>query len=280
MKKKFRIILKCVNCVVLLASLAYIVYSEYIIFRDKQLISELQIKKSGEIVYTTIEEPTNTIQKSIKEIEKIEEIETAKTNVEKSILPEYEKLYKENSDLYGWIKIKDTIIDYPVMHTPKLEDTNFYINKNWKKEESKLGSIYVDGRCKDDSENLIIYGHNMKDKSMFGSLTKYKEKEYYEQHKYIEFNTLYEKATYEVIAVSKAVVYYNQDVPQNEYLFYEHIELNSKEEFDNYMCYMKENSYYDIENNAKYGDKLITLCTCDYWTENARLLVVAKKVSE
>ena len=270
MKKKFRIILKCINCVVLLVSLAYILYNEYIIFQDKKLISELQAKKSEEVVYTIIEEPTNAIQKSNKEAKKIEE---------RNILPEYEKLYEENSDLYGWIKIEDTIIDYPVMHTPKLEDTNFYINKNWKKEESKLGSIYIDGRCKDDSENLIIYGHNMKDKSMFGSLTKYKEKEYYELNKYIEFNTLYQKATYEVIAVSKAVVYYNQDVPQNEYLFYEHIELNSKEKFDDYMCYMKENSYYDIENNAKYGDKLITLCTCDYWTENARLLVVAKKIS-
>lgn len=265
MKKKFRIILKFVNLVILLISLAYIVYNEYTIFQDKELISEVQT----EVVCTIEEESVNIVQKSTKETKKDEE---------RNILPEYKKLYEENSDLYGWIKIEDTIIDYPVMHTPELEDTNFYINKNWKKEESELGSIYIDGRCKEDSENLIIYGHNRKDKSMFGSLTKYKDKEYYEQHKYIEFNTLYQKSTYEIIAVSKAVVYYDQDVPQNEYLFYEHIELNSKEEFDNYMCYMKENSYYDIENNTKYGDKLITLCTCDYWTENARLLIVAKKI--
>lgn len=269
MKKKFRIILKYVNLVILLISLSYIVYNEYTIFRDKQLISEVQKEKSEEVVYKITEELSNVVQESTKETKKDEE---------RNILPEYKKLYEENSDLYGWIKIEDTIIDYPVMHTPELEDTNFYINKNWKKEESELGSIYIDGRCKEDSENLIIYGHNRKDKSMFGSLTKYKDKEYYEQHKYIEFNTLYQKSTYEIIAVSKAVVYYDQDVPQNEYLFYEHIELNSKEEFDNYMCYMKENSYYDIENNTKYGDKLITLCTCDYWTENARLLIVAKKL--
>lgn len=269
MKKKFRIILKYVNFVILLISLAYIVYNKYTIFRDKQLISEVQTQKSEDVVYTITEESENIATKNTKATEKVEE---------KNILPEYEKLYEENSDLYGWIKIEDTIIDYPVMHTPELEDTNFYINKNWKKEESELGSIYIDGRCKEDSENLIIYGHNRKDKSMFGSLTKYKEKEYYEQHKYIEFNTLYQKSTYEIIAVSKAVVYYNQDVAQNEYLFYEHIELNSKEEFNNYIHYMKENSYYDIANNAEYGDKLITLCTCDYWTENARLLVVAKKI--
>ena len=225
-----------------------------------------------------------------KKIEVVEQLETEQSESnsqessknqeaeEKTILPEYEELYKQNSDFYGWIKIDDTVIDYPVMYTPELEDHNFYIHKDWNKEDSKLGTIYIDGRCKEDSQNLIIYGHNIKKQDkMFGSLSKYKEKEYYEQHKFIEFDTLYAKATYEIVAVARAVVYY-QDEPKDEYLFYQHTDFNSKEEFDDYMCYMKQNSYFDIDTDAKYGDKLITLTTCDYWTNNARLLVVAKKI--
>ena len=111
MKKKFRIILKCINCVILLISLTYILYNEYIIFQDKKLISELQTKKSEEVVYTIAEELENVVQKSSKESEKVEE---------KNILPEYEKLYEENSDLYGWIKIEDTI---EFMEDIKLNDT-------------------------------------------------------------------------------------------------------------------------------------------------------------
>ena len=61
-------------------------------------------------------------------------------------------------------------------------------------------------------------------------------------------------------------------------MFYEHIELNSEEEFDEYVSYMKENSYYQIDSTAEYGDEIITLCTCDYWAQDARLLVVAKKI--
>lgn len=262
MKNKFRIALLYVSIVMLLISATYIGYSKYTKFRENELLNEVQEQKDEVIVQQKTQEAKTT--------------KTAETVEEKNILSEYKKLYEENNDLYGWIKIEDTVIDYPVMHTPK--DPNFYIHKNWKKEESVLGSIYVDGRCGEDTENLIIYGHKMRDGSMFGSLAKYKDEDYYEQHKHIEFDTLYEKATYEIIAVSKAVVYYEPNIPQNEYLFYEHVELNSKEEFDDYMRYMKDNSYYCIDSNAEYGDKIITLCTCDYWTDNARLLVVAKKI--
>lgn len=194
---------------------------------------------------------------------------------EQVILPEYEELYNQNSDLFGWIKIDGTEINYPVMHTP--ETPNFYINKNWNKEESISGTICLDYRTSDATENIILYGHNMKDMTMFGCLINYKFESYYEQHKYIEFDTIYEKATYEIIAVSKAVIYY-EDKKDDEYLFYEHVELDTKEEFDAYIQNAKQNSYYEISTTAEYGDQIITLCTCDYWTENARLLVIAKKI--
>lgn len=192
------------------------------------------------------------------------------------ILPEYEALYGENNDLFGWITIEGANIDFPVMHTP--DNPIFYLKKDWNKKDSKLGCIFLDGRCGKDSGNLIIYGHHFrKSDSMFGSLINYKDESFYEQHKYIEFDTLYEKATYEIISVAKAVVYY-QRAPKGEYLFYEHTEFYSANEFEDYMNYLKDNAYYEIDTHAEYGDQLLTLTTCDYWTDNARLLVVAKKL--
>ena len=267
---------------VFFSSIIYIVYNQYTVSNEKRLYEELQEarNKASEALISSENEDTSTdTQKNeetvLPESEEVEE--TTQVIEEKTILPEYEELYAENSDLYGWIKIEDTVIDYPVMHTPDAEDPNFYISKDWNKQEARYGSIYVDGRCNEETENLIVYGHNTVDGSMFGSLTKYKNAEYYEEHKYIQFDTIYEKATYEIIAVSKAVVYY-ENKPEDEYLFYEHTELDSEEEFNKYISYMKENSWIDIDGTAMYGDQIITLCTCDYWTSNARLLVVAKKI--
>lgn len=197
------------------------------------------------------------------------------------ILKEYRKLYKENNDMYGWIKIDGTGVNYPVMFTPK--DPNFYENKNWEKQVcyNNVGSsIFIDGRTTSNCNNIIVYGHNMRNGSMFGSLKEYKEKDFYKDHKFIEFDTLYKKQKYEIISVSKAVVYYEEQPPEGEYLFYMNLKLNSKNEFDNYINNIKQNAYYKIDKDAEYGDSLITLCTCDYWTENARLLIVAKKIKE
>lgn len=278
MKEKFRVILLYVCIVICLISIAYIVYNKYTIYQEKRQFQELQISKDKATATSEGEENRekgSTSKENENVVEEKNIISEYDVVEEKNILPEYKVLYEENSDLYGWIKIEDTVIDYPVMYTP--DDPDFYLNRNWKKEETTSGSIFIDGRSGESTKNLLVYGHNMKNGIMFSSLDQYKEKEYYEQHKYIQFDTIYEKATYEIIAVSKAVIYY-EDKPQNEFLFYEHVELNSEEEFNNYISYMKENSYYEIDCTAKYSDEIITLCTCDYWTDNARLLIVAKKI--
>lgn len=252
----------CVICAI--CSGTYLVQYHYNKMVQNRIIEEIQERKGqeqGEVIVEPAEE-RNT--------EKLE-------NEEKQILPEYQTLYDENNDMYGWIKIDDTVIDYPVMFTP--EDPNFYENRNWNKEKCNVGTtIFIDGRTGEDSENIIVYGHNMRDFSMFGSLKYYKDKEYYENHKYIEFDTVYEKATYEIIAVSKAKVYYNEEPSEDEYLFYMNIELDSEEDFYNYISNIKSNSYYAIENTAHYGDQLITLCTCDKYTTDGRFLIVAKKI--
>lgn len=232
---------------------------------ERDLIQTVQLQKQQVVTEETMDEA---------EASNFEE-EAGKVE----ILPEYKKLFEENNDLYGWIKISGTEIDYPVLYTP--EDPNFYINKNWKKEVcfKNIGnSIFIAGQTTENSNNIIVYGHNMNDGSMFGSLKKYRDEAYYEDHKYIEFDTLYEKQIFEVICVSKSVVYYDDIKPKDAYLFYEHTELNSKEEFDEYIENVRENVYYNITTETEYGDELITLCTCNNWRKNGRLLVVAKKI--
>lgn len=251
----------------LIALCVYRLYQEKQIQEEKGIIHEVQRKMQEEV------EPTKVQEILQKTTQKENDIQV------QQVLQKYRQLYKENNDMYGRIKIEGTNIDYPVMFTP--EEPNFYSDKNWEKEQCyrKVGtSIWIDGRTTEESENIIIYGHNSETYVMFRTLMDYKDPQYYEEHKYITFDTLYEEGTYEIISVAKAVVYYEKEPPEGEYLYYEHIELNSKEEFDAYIQNAKENAYYDIEVTAEYGDKLITLSTCDYWTQNARLIIVAKKI--
>lgn len=228
--------------------------------QQEKLIQEIRLKKEQAV------EDDNPI---------IEDI--AASNEEKQILPEYINLYKENEDLYGWITIEDaddTKVDYPVMFTP--DSPSFYIHKNWEKKESSLGSLWIDERTSDNSANVIIYGHNMKSGEMFGSLDKYTNQSFYKEHRYIQFDTLYERATYEIISVTRTE---DDQTNNSRYQFYDHIELDTKEEFQEYIEQAKKNACYHIETTAEFGDHLITLSTCGYWSENARLLIIAKKIS-
>lgn len=274
--KKIKIVLLIVCILVFGISVSNIIYAKYAEYGEQKVFKELE-NKTENVTKKVID--TAERKETIKEIqgvgiEKKEEKEEKEETA--TILPEYEKLYEENSDLYGWISIDGTKVDYPVMHTP--DEPNYYIHMNWEKEYSKSGIPFVDARTNADTENVIIYGHNMKNRTMFGSLREYKEESYFEEHRYIEFNTIYENAKYEIVAVSKAVIYYDEQVPEDEYLFYEHVELDTEEEFNAYIENAKENAYYDTGVTAEYGNSLITLCTCDYWTENARLIIVAKKI--
>lgn len=281
MKNKFGkimyvlVILVCLIFFIL--SALYLTKKYYNDMQESKIIEEIRLEK--EKAETEKIKENEEKQKEYKEEQEIpQKADLEEVKAKKQILKEYKDLYKKNNDLYGWIKIDETEIDYPIMFTP--EEPNFYENKNLEKEICNNGVgtvIWIDGRTTEESENIIVYGHNMKNRTMFGSLRNYKEKDYYKEHKYIEFDTLYEKQTYEIISVSKAVIYYDE-VPEGQYLFYEHVELDSKVEFEDYIKFIKENAYYDIPTTAEYGDQLITLCTCDYWTENARLIIIAKKI--
>lgn len=182
-----------------------------------------------------------------------------------------QELYELNNDFVGWIKIEDTNISYPVMQTDN-DRKDYYLRKNFYKEYSQLGTPYIAEYCNvQTSDNVIIYGHHITNYQMFGELEKYKKKEFYDNHKMINFNTIYGNADYEIIAVFKTVAY-------TGFKYYEFINSNSQNEFDTFIKKCKELSFYETEKTAKYGDKLLTLSTCEYSAKNGRLVVVAKKI--
>lgn len=190
------------------------------------------------------------------------------------VLDDYKTLYEKNKKLIGWLKIDDTIIDYPVMQTT---DNKYYLEHNFNQEYDKNGSLFLDCSCSvfPRSTNLIIYGHHMKSGQMFGQLQKYAKESYYEKHTTIQFDTIYEKGTYEVMYVFRSQVYNEDDLV---FKYYQFINANSETEFDSYMEEMAALSLYDTGVTASYGDSLLTLSTCDNSQKDGRFVVVARKV--
>ena len=196
---------------------------------------------------------------------------------DKTILPELTELYRQNNDLVGWICVEDTNINYPVMQSK--DNPNFYLKHGFDKAYTDYGCPYVQENCDMElpSDNIIIYGHHMNDGSMFAGLMKFKDKNFWEKHKTVSFDTLTDRQTYEVIAVFKTVVY--TDSPDS-FKYYHFINAETDEDFTAYVEKCKKLSLYETGITAEYGDKLLTLSTCEYSRTNGRLVVVAKLINE
>lgn len=203
------------------------------------------------------------------------EVSTQLEEREPVILPEYAELYMRNKDMVGWIRINDTNINYPVMQS--IDKPNFYLKHGFDKSYTDYGCPYVAESCdlSKPSDNLIVYGHHMKNGSMFSDLEKFKKKDFWEEHKTFNFNTLYEKQTYEIIAVFKTVVYTESS---SEFKYFQFSDAESPEHFNNYVSKCKTKAIYETGVTAEYGDKLITLSTCEYSNTNGRLVLVAKRI--
>ena len=196
---------------------------------------------------------------------------------EKTVLPELAELFQQNSDLAGWIRIEDTNINYPVMHTP--DNPDFYLKHGFDKEYSDYGCPYVQENCDVQlpSDNVILYGHHMKNGSMFADLEKFRSQDFWQEHKTFFFNTVTDRYEYEIISVFKTFVY--SDSPES-FKYYHFVNAETPEDFSAFIDRCKELSLYDTEVSAEYGDKLITLSTCEYSHTNGRLVVVAKRISD
>ena len=202
--------------------------------------------------------------------------ETVPPETEPPMLPKMAELYAENPDIIGWITIPGTNIDYPVMLTP--EEPEKYIHRTFDGYYSFGGLPFMEDACSMDpeSDNLIIYGHNMKNGTQFQNLMNYTMKKYWQEHPQILFSTLYEERTYEIISAFYDKVYTTKD---KVFKFYQFIDAEDEADFENAVKYFKENGEYDTGVTAEYGDKLIMLVTCSYHIDDGRFVVVAKEIT-
>lgn len=193
-----------------------------------------------------------------------------------TILPEYAEPYEQNKDMVGWVRIDGTKLNYPVMQS--VDEPNFYLKHGFDKKYTDYGCPYVQENCDvlAPSDNIVLYGHHMSDGSMFAVLDKYKKEAFWKEHKTIQFDTLTKRNKYEIIAAFKTVVY--TDSPES-FKYYHFTDAENREEFDEYIAKCKELSFYDTGVTAEYGDKLITLSTCEYSRNNGRIVVVAKLIN-
>lgn len=203
----------------------------------------------------------------------VEIIQNIQNNEDDEVLKNVQELHNLNNDLVGYIIIPDTKINYPVMYT----GDDYYLRKSFQKEYLLDGTLYIDKYNSIDPRdtNIIIYGHNMDNGNMFHDLEKYREKSFYDNHKYFNYYTLTKKETYEIVAVFLSQVYYVTDDVFKYYKFYN---ASNEEDMNYYYENIKKLSLYDTDTEITYGDYIMTLSTCEYSKKNGRLVVVAKKI--
>lgn len=239
---------KIVYTIITILLIGLVLISSYLIFKEK---------KQNEKQENTFEDLIEIVE------ENIENQEERKIDIN--------KLYEENKDIVGWLKIDSTTINYPIMQN--INDPNYYLHRDFYKNYSSYGTPYMAKQCNLNSDNIVIYGHHMKNNKMFGELEKYKSKDFYNNHKIITFTTLEKEYSYEIFAVFKTTVY-----TKNTFRYYENINFENKKMYNDFINICKDKSLYQTGIKIKDKEKLITLSTCEYSNKNSRLVIVARKI--
>ena len=193
---------------------------------------------------------------------------------EDGILDTFRDLLAQNEDTIGWLTIDGTNIDYVVMHAPN--EPEKYLHRDFLGAESRWGTLYVAEDCDvRSSDNVIIYGHHMRDGTMFGSLAQYESADFCKTHSVVHFDTIYGYGTYEVVAVVRTDV----SLGSSAFPYYSYTQADDPDTFAEYAAFLEKNRLYDTGNDLQPGDRLLTLSTCNYHTANGRLIVVCRKIA-
>ena len=202
--------------------------------------------------------------KAYKEVQEIAGAETGAGNID------FDALLKENQDTKAWLYSKDTVINYPVVQAA---DNDFYLYRLFNKEWQVKGSLFIDYRVENPFEDFVttIYGHRMKDKSMFWCLGDYRDEEYYKKHKKMEVLTPEKNYDMEIFSVVTAPA----DSDLYKFSFYDD---NEKQQYINTVKELNETEMDDIDVSP--SDSIVMLSTCTYEFEDARILVFGKLVEK
>lgn len=218
---------------------------------------------SGTKIYQWYKDTINNkeIAEQIKDTVKVEENK-------KDYTVDFNRLKEQNNETVAWIKVNNTNIEYPVVKT---DNNNFYLNHSFDKTKNSAGWIFADYRNKldDTDKNIVVYGHNMRDDSMFGSLKNILNLDWYdnEENMNITFYTENEKCVYKVFLIYKTE---SED-------YYIKTEFNNDNEFEQFINTIKNRSIKDFAINVSSSDSILTLSTCAN-NNKYRVVLHAKKM--
>lgn len=240
-----------------------------LIFSVWKLVSIFLGYHSGEKEYKelrqyVIEEPADPADVVLEESEDDLEEPSAPTVPMARI--DLASLQEINSDAVGWIEIPDTMLSYPLVHT---SDNIYYLTHTFRKEENKSGSIFIETHNSPDFSELhtIIYGHNMKNGSMFASLKDYRKAEHYEKHPYIYIDLEDGSHCYQIFSC--------HDAPVTDITFT--VGYSANEQYASFLSELVNASLYDTGVDVGTEDSVITLSTCTNDGKD-RFVVHAKKL--
>ena len=248
--------------VLVIGIISYVTISNYKAMQDLSVIQ----KDINKIIEKSKVEQESIINENI-----INSHNVSEENTDDIINTDIAALLSINSDVYGWLKVNNTNIDYPVVKT---DNNKYYLKHNLYKEKDKNGWIFMDYRNSVTSElskHTIIYGHNMYYSGvMFGTLHKAYQKSWYtkKENQIITFNTLYNSMNFEIFSIYKIQ-------KTSDYLI---TQFNNNNEFLEFTDMLKNRSVHDFNININENDKILTLSTCT--GNNSRLVVHAKLIME
>lgn len=188
-----------------------------------------------------------------------------------------------NDDVVGYIKIDGTAVDYPVV---QCEDNEYYMDTDIYGNYLESGSIFMDYRDNFDpdeskqSQQIVLYGHNMLNGTKFASLHKYREDDsFYAESPIIDFNTNYVENKYVIFAYFPTSGEYGESSYGDEFAYWDMENMDEKE-FNEFLKVVKERSKISPDIDVKYGDQILTLQTCWMDEDNSRFLVIGRKIRD
>lgn len=277
MKQYWRQIAIAVLSLIFLASTIWYLMFQATALRDARRLEALAEATKPTVGLITVKKPK---PKPTGSTEETTDSEPAHYDVPEQTEPEeinrdkFSALLEQNGDFVGWVSCEEIGLSYPVMHSP--DDPEFYLYRDFYGKSSATGVPFMDGGCSPLSKNVMIYGHNMQNGTMFAPLLEYEGQAFADLHPYIRFETLYYSGVYQVIAAFYESIHYADD--QDAFRFYTYGGDLTRGRFEEYVDRCMEASTIDMGDDVTYDDDLLTLITCAYQHKNGRFVVVARRI--